>query len=121
MALATGAYLIADGRQRLSGFALAVVGSQRAKRAVMLPAWLILVGVFFLDSQSPFSAASRTSERSMRRIAVMPINGRPVAGTAICASRCLLVRNLLWLAPWAALSAIPSVLRGFCLPRLGGR
>lgn len=87
------------------GFALAVIGLAAAgERAVMLPVWLILGGIFFIDSTITLLRRLARHERiyEAHRSHAYQWQARRWRSHLRVTIACFLL-NLLWLAPWAYL------------------
>jgi Fuc2NAc and GlcNAc transferase len=85
------------------GFALAVIGlAAMRERSVMLPVWLILGGVFFIDATVTLFRRLARRERiyEAHRSHAYQWQARRWNSHMRVTVACLLL-NLLWLAPWA--------------------
>lgn len=88
------------------GFALAIIGlASMRERAAMLPAWLILGGVFFVDSTVTLlrRLARRERVHEAHRSHAYQWQARRWSSHLRVTIACALL-NLLWLGPWAWLS-----------------
>jgi Fuc2NAc and GlcNAc transferase len=97
------------------GFALAVIGlAAMRERAVMLQMWLILGGVFFIDSTVTLLRRLARHERvyEAHRSHAYQWQARRWNSHLRVTIACLLI-NLLWLAPWAWLSVRFPALGGW--------
>jgi Fuc2NAc and GlcNAc transferase len=99
------------------GFALAVVGlAAMRERAVMLPVWLILGGVFFIDSTLTLFRRLARRERvyeAHRSHAYQWLARRWHSHLRVTLA-CLLL-NLLWVAPYALLAVRFPAMAGWCV------
>jgi Fuc2NAc and GlcNAc transferase len=99
------------------GFALAVVGlAAMRERAVMLPVWLILGGVFFIDSTLTLFRRLARRERvyeAHRSHAYQWLARRWNSHLRVTLA-CLLL-NLLWVAPYAWLAVRFPAISGWCV------
>jgi Fuc2NAc and GlcNAc transferase len=104
------------------GFALSVIGlAALRERAVMLPVWLILGGVFFIDSTVTLLRRLARRERvyEAHRSHAYQWQARRWNSHLRVTLACLLI-NLLWLAPWAWLCVgFPSLAGAFVASALG--
>lgn len=85
------------------GFALAVIGlAAMNERAIMLPVWLILGGIFFIDATVTLFRRLARRERfyEAHRTHAYQWQARRWNSHLRVTIACFLV-NLLWLAPWA--------------------
>ena len=99
------------------GFALAVVGlASMRERAVMLPVWLILGGVFFIDSTLTLFRRLARRERvyeAHRSHAYQWLARRWNSHLRVTLA-CLLL-DLLWVAPYAWLAVQFPAMAGWCV------